>query len=127
MAKALFAANDFDHVFTLEDTNEETGAVEAVTDGEVAGTITTAKDSDTPADEALTMECVHIGVAEPTEDQYAEGTWLAHLDADALTFALLDPLFADRASKPWLIITSDSGARLALPLTYRRIRRASAR
>lgn len=135
MAKPLYAKNDLDYTVLLEDINEATGAREPVTEGDVAGYLVAAAteeeaaDITEPADPALVATCTHIGTVaagadDPDNGVYRYGTWLIHLDRDDVTWDVCDPLFVDTGDLPFLVVDDPAGARVILPLTYKRLRKA---
>lgn len=118
----LSPLNDLDITILLEDINTTTGTRTAITSGTVTGFISTSPNPDaTAADATLSVSGVHVG----GNDQYTggpdydSGTWLFHLDASALTIALLDSLFNGTTTPtPYFIVSKSNAVRKVGRLTY---------
>jgi hypothetical protein len=118
----LTPLNDLDLTIVLEDINTSTGTRTPITTGTVTGFLATSSAPDaTTADATLSVSGVYIGGQTKITGQsatYDAGTWLFHLDASALTIALLDEKFA--AATPYFIVSKSNAVRKVGQLSYSR-------
>jgi hypothetical protein len=108
--------NDLLRTFYLEDVDPITFAKTPVTTGTVTAFLATTKDG-SAADPSLSISAVHVGVASPTADEYALGTWGIEFDATILTSSLLATLFA-ATGKAFLVVEKAGAVRRYEQLTY---------
>lgn len=132
MTEILYALNDFDYSVLLEDINQLTSHREPVTTGLVKAWLVAAASEDAAAlvelvDAVVPATCAHVGV-DPIIDPEDKplGTWLIHIDRDTLDRTTLDAAYPSSSTtiKPYLVLDDPAGARVILPLAYKRSRKA---
>jgi hypothetical protein len=116
----LTPLNDLDITIKLEDINTSTGTRTPITTGTVTGFISTsALINATTADAALSVSGVYVGGNPKVSGEtgnYDAGTWLFHLDASALTYSLLNGLFA--SAVPYFHVSKSNAVLRSGLLTY---------
>lgn len=115
---ALSPLNDLVVTTVIRGPNATTGTYEAVTTGTVTGFLATSDAADaTTADASWQVTGTYVGGNDDGNGgTYDAGTWLFHIDAAALTAALLATHFA--TATPWFIVTRANAMRRTMRLRY---------
>ena len=118
--------NTFWRLYQIDTISSVDGSETGATTGSVTGFIATSNAPDaTAADATLSVAGTHVGVASPAAGQWPLGTWLISIPGSSLTVALMDQLFNNNSTLPYLIIERTGSDRVSETLKYKRTKKAT--